>query len=226
MSLILKKRKAGTIYYYQKGASPVLLLLSGTHGDEFGVINPLKQVINKYLSKLPDFIFIPEVSPSAVKKRTRRNGFKNDVNRNFFEKTKDIEAKANMEIVARYKFKLGLTFHEDPQLDSFYLYDSEIMSSKLLHTFKAHIKEQNIGLYSGIDDANDVSLGNVLDDGYITVPAHAKKIIHGDFWDWSLLNGYVKRLLCPEIPGKLGLKNKTFLVDLIFKDLIFPLLNI
>ena len=100
------------------------------------------------------------------------------------------------------------------------------MSSKLLHTFKAHIKEQNIGLYSGIDDANDVSLGNVLDDGYITVPAHAKKIIHGDFWDWSLLNGYVKRLLCPEIPGKLGLKNKTFLVDLIFKDLIFPLLNI
>ena len=126
----LFNKNLGTINYFQKGKSPKLLLMSGTHGDEYGVIQPLKNIIDKYSEKLPDFIFIPEFSPTAVKLKTRRNKFNHDVNRNFFENTDDPEAKTVMNIVANFNFKMGISFHEDIEYDSFYMYDSEKMDAK------------------------------------------------------------------------------------------------
>ena len=226
MNSLLTKKIPGTINYYQKGTKPVLLLLSGTHGDEYGVIDPLKKTIDKYLDKLPDFVFIPEVSPTAVKLKTRRNEFDNDVNRNFFENTDDPEAKSVMDIVAKYKFKLGVSFHEDIEYDSFYMYDSQKMNSDLLNNFKTKVKKLGIGLYSGVDDIHDVTLGVTITNGYFAPSQKSTKITNGDFWEWSLINEYVKRLLYPEIPGNLPLKDKIFLVGLIFKDLIFPILKL
>ena len=224
MNSSLSHKKSGTIDYFQKGTGPILLLMSGTHGDEFGVIEPLKKTIDKYLNKLPDFIFIPEVSPSAVKLKTRRNKFGHDVNRKFFENTDDIEAKTVMNIVSKYKFKLGVSFHEDIEYDSFYMYDSEQMDERMLNNFKANVKELDIGLYSGIDDIKDTTLGQTIVDGYFTPLHKPKKITNGDFWEWSLINNYVKRLLYPEIPTSLNLKEKTILIELIFTDLISSLL--
>lgn len=225
MKFYLKQRKLANINFLQKGTNPTLLLMSGTHGDEYEVIEPLKKIINKYSEKLPDFIFIPEVSPTAVKLKTRRNESGHDTNRKFFDGTDDVEAKTVMNIVTKFNFRLGVSFHEDWEYDSFYLYDSEKMDSKMLNNFKTHIKEKNIGLYSGVDDSRDVTLGSIVHDGYITIPPESEKIIQGDFWDWALVNGFVKRLLYPEIPSNLPLQNKIFLIDLIFQDLIFPLLN-
>ena len=226
MTASLTWKKSGALYYLKKGRQPILLLISGTHGDEYGVIEPLKKIVEKYSDRLPDFIFIPDVSPSAIKLKTRRNKFGHDVNRKFFGDTDDIEAKSVMKIVAKHQFKLGISFHEDWEYDSFYIYDSEQMDSNMLNNFKTNIKKLGVGLYSGIDDIHDVELGSSVRDGYVVDPADLPKLAIGDFWHWSLVNGYVERLLYPEIPSALTIKNKLLLIDLIFKDLIFPLLNL
>jgi predicted deacylase len=138
-SLIEKKYK--TISYYKKGVKPILLLMSGTHGNEYKVIKPLINIVYLYSSKLPDFIFIPEVSPSAVKKHTRENDSNNDLNRKFTEQTDDTEARTIMRIVSNYNFKLGISFHEDPELNSFYMYDCAKMDIDILNNFRVHVKQ-------------------------------------------------------------------------------------
>ena len=45
--------------YFIKGKNPKLLIHSGTHGDEFEVIDIVKKCVLKYEDKLPDFVFVP-----------------------------------------------------------------------------------------------------------------------------------------------------------------------
>ncbi len=86
--------------YFIKGSNPRLLIHSGTHGDEWGVIEPVKLAVKKYEDQLPDFVFVPEVSPSAVMNRTRVNSGSVDLNRSFTEGTNESEVLANMKIIA------------------------------------------------------------------------------------------------------------------------------
>ena len=225
MKTNLIQKKLNNTFYFQQGNNPKLLLLSGTHGDEYEVIDLVNELINKNQDLLPDFIFIPKVSPSAVKLKTRKNQLGNDTNRKFYNHTDDPEAKTVMEIVSNYNFDLGVSFHEDWERHSFYMYDSAKMNYYTLSRFKIALKEIGVRLYSGIDDTSDVTLGNAIKRGYFVIPGSSKRVIHGDFWDWSLTNGFVKRLLYPEIPGKASVQTKKQLVEIIFNYLIFPILK-
>ena len=51
-----------------------LLILSGMHGDEYEVIDCVKNYLAENTG-LPHYEYISEVSPSAVSRKTRRNAF-------------------------------------------------------------------------------------------------------------------------------------------------------
>jgi len=61
------------IPYFLSGNNPQLLIVSGTHGDEFAIISSLDEIIQKYIDDLVPFMYIPELSPSAVRQKTRTN---------------------------------------------------------------------------------------------------------------------------------------------------------
>lgn len=106
----LKIRTVGDIevQYYISGKQPSLLLLTGTHGDELEVIDCLKKTIKINLAQLPEFVFIPEMSPSAVLQKTRLNKDGLDINRHFFDDSDIEEVKAVMKIIGQHQFELGL----------------------------------------------------------------------------------------------------------------------
>lgn len=222
MSKIVKNQ-LGPIEYWKKGDHPSLLIMSGTHGDEYEVIGPLAQIINTYAQQLPDYIYIPEVSPSAVALKTRKNAAGRDTNRSFTESTKDIEAKYTMDIVRPHVFDACFSFHEDPDQTDFYIYDNQKLEETALQKLRNHITQYGISLYTGIDDPLDTTLGHMITDGYASLPADPKKLLHGDFWEWSQHHGVVKRILFPEIPGRLPITNKEFLIKTIFQDILLPM---
>lgn len=214
-----------TVQYYLRGFDPHVLFMGGLHGDEYEVIAPLQKCLVRYSSQIPDYIYIPQASPSAVKRRTRVNKYGRDLNRCFVERTPDEEARSVMNIVRAHTFRLAFVFHEDPDQDTFYVYDSKVLNREALDILIGHIIEVGVGLYSGVDDPSDPTLGHILKDGYVTVPPDRSKLPNGDFWDWSQVNGYVKRLLFPEIPGKASMEVKERLVDIVFRDLVVPLVG-
>ena len=217
------KKQSGPIEYWIKGDRPTLLLMSGTHGDEYEVIEPLKDIVYKCSDTLPDYIFIPEVSPSAVALKTRKNAAGRDTNRSFTESTKDIEARSTMDIVRPYVFDICFSFHEDPEQTEFYMYDNKQMDEGVLQSIRNRIKTYGVSLFTGIDDPLDTTLGHMITDGYASTPADPKKLLHGDFWEWSQHNGIVKRILFPEIPGRLPMPNKIFLLQTIVNEMLIPM---
>src|SRR3989344_8617189 len=86
-------------YYFLKGSHPKLLIHSGTHGDEYEVIDLVEKYIRRYEAKLPDFIFVPKVSPSAVAAKTRKNSQNADINRTFSTNSIDPEVRENIKIL-------------------------------------------------------------------------------------------------------------------------------
>ena len=103
-----------SLFYYQTGENPRLLIHTGTHGDEYEVIDLVMEAVKKYEDYLPSFVFVPVVSPSAVAKRTRNNGRGIDMNREFYSDSDDKEVVANIEILENKEFDLFVSFHEDP----------------------------------------------------------------------------------------------------------------
>jgi len=213
--------------YFIKGENPSLLIVSGTHGDEYEVVPLVEEMVMKYADKLPDFLYVPEVSPSAVALRTRKNKDGLDVNRNFFEETLSQEIKEMMELWKKFKFDLFITFHEDPELKEFYLYDGareednerlKLKEDPALKLLKKDITEAGIGLYNGVDDPNDPNLGYESKDGYINTTIFTKNVSGAE--DWLLITGTAKHIINPEIPGKIPLEKKREIVEAIFKRLL------
>src|SRR3989338_4995521 len=62
------------IRYFQKGESPSVLIISGSHGDEFEIVPLIEFYLQKYEEFMPNFVFVPRVSPSAALTKTRLNG--------------------------------------------------------------------------------------------------------------------------------------------------------
>lgn len=212
----------GPITYHLSGDNPQLLLISGTHGDEYEVISSTKKYVEMYKNRLPPFLFIPECSPSAVKLKTRTNDRGIDLNRSFDKNSSDPEVMAIKEIVSHFQFSLCVSFHEDPQTDQFYLYDSEKMESDKLNTLKVTIKQTGIGLYNVIDDPSDPVLGFKINDGYITLPLDQNEPSTLTFWGWGLRRGIFSHIYNPEIPGKISLNQKDDIVRILFDLLILP----
>lgn len=207
--------------YYIHGSKPRILIQSGIHGDEFEVISSIEKILNKYLDKLPDFLFIPQSSPSAIRLKTRYNQEGIDLNRSFYDGIEDEEVRTNMELVKKYKFELCFSFHEDPQLTEFYLYDSGLFNNtKLLNELKSEIKSIGIGLFTGIDDDEDVTLGFKIEDGYLFSSAATSVSDKGFFTSWLINKGFAKHALVFEIPGRIsqGLEDK--LVGLLIRKLL------
>lgn len=205
------------------GKNPKLLLLSGMHGDEFEVISCVKNYLETNKDALPEFLFIPEVSPTAVSVQQRRNAFGHDVNRQFFDPPTDSEVRSTMEILSPYHFDIALNFHEDPDLaQTFYLYDSgEIPPDKLL-VLRSAVIEAGAGLHTGTDDPLDADLGLHVEKGYISTPYASLPQDAGFSWLWFAKHGITKRDIDIEIPGKAPIVLKQSLVDILLPFFLTP----
>lgn len=212
--------------YHFKGTNPKLLLVSGLHGDESEVVPIVEKVVEKYYEQLPDFLYVPAASPSALKLGTRKNGDGVDLNRSFKPGTTIPEAKALMGLWGQFVFELFIEIHEDPEFDVFYLYDGEkqednkynILKTKKWANLQKDILALGVKLYNGIDDPEDPDLGYMVTNGYAHWP-----MTHNDHGaeNWLMIDECrSKHVLCPEIPGKADLKTKSKIVDAIFRRLI------
>lgn len=218
---MLNIKSRAKIKYYVGGTRPHLLIITGMHGDEFKAVKCVEQAVKKYLNKLPPFVFIPKASPSAVRQRTRFNQEKIDLNRNFFDDTQSSEVKIIMNIVKKYKFDLCVSFHEDPEQEEFYCYDSgEGQNCFKIKGFQQVVCAYGFKLFNGIDDRSDPALGYQFIDGYIGMPPDFYLQNNGTFENWAIRRGIIKRILTLEIPGKLPKNKKQQLVELFFGHVI------
>ena len=202
---------------------PKLLILSGMHGDEYDVISCIKRYLEKNKDTLPNYLYVAEVSPSAVAAKQRQNIFGHDVNRQFFDPPTDPEVKSFMEILTPHHFNLSLNFHEDPDLTgTFYLYDSGQLSEDQLVQLRSQIIEHGAGLHTGKDDPLDANLGFHVEKGYISTPYEVLPADAGFSWVWFAKHGITKRSLDIEIPGKASMELKHALVAVIFSFFLTP----
>ncbi len=211
------KKQQGDIEYYLKGGEPRLLLLSGMHGDEYEVSECLRQYVETHAEALPDFLFIPQISPSAIHQKTRLNILGHDANRSFFDPPVDPEVKDVMDIISPYHFDLCLDFHEDSDLKTAtYMYDSGQLSEGELSRFRTYIKEIGLTTHTGIDDPLDANLGLHVQDGYISTPIHSFPASAGFSGEWLLDHTIAKRMFTLEIPMHAPINIKHMLVTQIF----------
>ncbi len=204
--------------YFVKGNNPRLLIHSGTHGDEFEVIDCVRKSVTKFETSLPDFVYVPVVSPSAVKNKTRLNGSDLDLNRVFFSSSKEPEVVENIKILKKFNFDLFVSFHEDPLSDEYYIYDSGFKKEESLKikTHNEKLKDLGFKLLNGVDDPMDPDLGYEFIEGYRKFVETKGDSVNGMISMWSMFEKEVQTCLTPEIPGLLDIAKKQLIVDTFF----------
>ncbi len=216
----LQEKKLGTISYYQKGEHPQLLIHTGTHGDEWSVIEPTREYILAHTDQLPDFIYVPEVSPSAVAQKTRKNADGLDVNRNFFTTCTHPEVIDNLELINQHSFELFVSIHEDYEFSELYLYDTGLISQEKWQRFTNKLAAINLDTYDGVDDPADPALGHRFVNGYFS-SGHMQPNPHsGNLSDYLLFNHKTKRGILPEIPTQCSTETKRRAIGLVFSELL------
>lgn len=208
--------------YYIKGDNPTLLIHSGTHGDEYEIIDIIKRCVEKYESNLPDFVFVPEVSPSAVKAQTRLTGTGEDINRIFFSNSDNTEVIENIKVFDRHKFETMVSFHEDVGIYDYYIYDSGfgVHESEIVKTHNKKIEKLGIKLLNGVDDPEDPQLNYEFKDGYRKFIEKPGDKNNGMITVWAMTERGVNETLIPEIPGMLDVKEKELIIDTFFVDVL------
>ncbi len=192
--------------------------MSGMHGDEFGVIELVKDYLLANQSKLPNFLYIPKASPSAVRLGTRVNECGLDLNRSFLDSITDPEVDTLKQLFSLYHFKLCLDFHEDlDRTNEFYLYDSEQLSSGELERLRSSLIKTGAELYSGPDDRSDLTLNHQIDRGYFSLPFAAQNPRAGFFSTWANRQGLVNREVTVEVPGRAPSELKAKLIQTVFQ---------
>ena len=195
----MKYQTIGGVKYHVKGTNPQLVIHGGTHGDEYHVIAPLKRVIQRMYDELPDFLFVPAVSPTAVKSKTRENFLGHDMNRVFWGTNSDPEVVANKQILAYASHAVALTFHEDIENNAFYIYDSMQLKQAQLRRLRNAIKSLELPLYDGFDDFEDEQLQYHFVQGYACV--NTAPMYKGPFVDdWARYHSHISRMLTIEVP--------------------------
>lgn len=217
-------KKSGSIQnrFLLKGRAPELEIDCGMHGDEKGVIPLVEAAIFAHLSELPDTLYIPEMSPSAVMQGTRLNAQGDDINRSFLDDSRDSEAQLVMDVLRNYKFKKTVSFHEDRD-DFCYVYDAggeSLEGTSALENMRSQMQSLGVELLDGIDDPADATLGNLFSRGYKHFPVETQKGDSGLSGSWLLSHGVTEKALTVEIPMHLDADVKEKLVDIFFKSLI------
>lgn len=201
--------------------NPTLLIVSGFHGDESGSIPLIEKAIDSNQDKLPPFLFIPRMSPSAVALKTRINKDNVDINRCFIANGKHPESSATISLLEPFTFSIAMEFHEDPQMDAFYLYDIGIRNDmKIIDRILNAVKNLGIELFTGIDDPEDPTLGMEIEDGYIGFDEQPGNTdtAHGFFNKYLLAVNKATRVLTFEVPGIVPYNIKDKIVHAIFKS--------
>ncbi len=205
--------------YFVKGNNPKLLIHCGTYGDEYDVVKHVENAVIKYEEQLPDFVFVPIVSPSAVKLRTRINDNGKDLNRIFFSDSTDPEVLANIEIIGENKYDLFVSFHEDFEFPDYYIYDEGFTNLKqnMILNHNSQISKLGFTLFNGIDDP---ILNNVFLNGYKKIVINKDTRNNGMITSWMLSEGKVLDTLNPEIPMNLDSNSKKKIIDTFFENVL------
>ncbi len=213
--------KSTTLTYYQSSRTPKLLIVSGFHGDEADVVEPLRDTILANTDRLPPFLFIPVACPSAVARGTRLNKNNIDINRFYYLDSPQDEAQALMKLIAGHAFDIAYSFHEHPGETRFYLYDmGDGLEGTKIDKLLLALVNMGIELYNGIDDLEDPTLGVEIVDGYYLEKEEAAKK-HGFFNGYLATSNLAHSHVNPEIPGAISKEKKAAIVQAIFDTLIF-----
>lgn len=222
------------------GERPGVMFLAGLHGDEGGVIPPLRGILTELTADpsrpLGDYIHLLEACPQALEKRTRAvDGV--DLNRQFFASPTIDHPYAGKiaEIIhAHPDLHTLFTFHEDTEEDGFYFYDHPSTTEFEEKDAKVHaIRDRLLGkvqalgipLYTGIDGPG---LGNVVVNGYVVCRADGA---HDNTLEmWAVNKTHVNhpnltRSFAFEVPRRLSQEKKNELLATIFTDFILPYLD-
>lgn len=208
--------------YYQWGDQPRLLICAGIHGDEHSIIPLLEELLASQYQNLPAFVFIPAVSPSAVKAQTRVNERLIDLNRSFYPHCADPEVLAFTGLVADFQFDLALAFHEDNERTEFYLYDTGLVRPRQWRAFTNQIQNNGLEVYTGIDDAHDPHLGFQITNGYHSSAETDGEGCDGCIASYLLQTGTAKRILEIEIPMLVSQAEKTYLLAATLEHFVQP----
>jgi hypothetical protein len=206
--------------YQVHGTNPELLVVSGIHGDEYGVIESVKKSVETYKNELGDFVYVPEISPSAVKAKTRCNCDGIDVNRCFVDDCTCNEALCVQEFLKQYSFIQCVSFHEDLEHTSFYLYDSGDMSDNCLNRLRKDVTSLGVGLLNGVDDDTDEHLGFKFVNGYASKIPNSEGKPVGPIEAWLIRRGVVDRVYGVEVPSMLSQDIKDKLIDKVLYNLV------
>ncbi len=218
---MIEHKNINGLDYWQKGEKPTVLILSGMHGDEFGVIEVVRNYLVANANILPNFLYIPAVSPSAVRLRTRVNERGLDLNRSFKDSIVDHEIDAIKKLLMPHRFQLCLDFHEDlEQVNEFYMYDSAKLPADNLEKLRDNLLITGVELYSGPDDPHDSTLSNHIERGYLSLPFSEHKGESGFFGTWANRAGIIEREVTLEVPGQVAGELKSKLVEVLFGSIM------
>ena len=207
--------------YCLSGKNPRIFITAGIHGDELGVIDSLEKAVGKYASRLPSYLFVPRMCPSAILQKTRVNRDGVDINRHFFNDAPVREVQAIQSLFREYHFITGFSFHEDPCQDCFYMYDSaHFVTKKARARFVGELGKMGVQLFDGVDDPEDATLGHRVRRGIVHVPPGREHADKGTFESWAIGNVIVQHIIVPEVPGKSLQAIKDKLVDAFFRRVI------
>lgn len=216
MNKTCKKLRKENINYYvcaPNKCSKKVLIVSGLHGNEGGVIEPLFTFFNQYENPTTSVVFIPTMCPSALQKRERNNARGHNANRIFDTNSNDPENNVVTSIIIEHApFDLVISFHEDLEYPHTYVYEMGKQCSKTqLKKWQEAVKKIGIHVLNGVDDPNDIDLRNTFVDGY-HYKSHPKQ--NGQFEDWVVAYRYAKRSLTIEIPSSASKDQKRSLIRL------------
>jgi hypothetical protein len=224
---MLTKKYYGQTGYFQKGANPKLLILSGMHGDEAETSHLLHKYLSLDHSWLPDFVYIPFLSPTAIATASRENSSGHDLNRSFLSTLSDPEAIQIANLLKNYRFNLAVDFHEDrDRTTGFYMFDEILHEKSLVNFDNAQQKLQSLGLrmFNGIEDMEDPNLGYNVSDGYIQLTKAKLKPDVGFLSFWLLEQQIIERMFTIEIPKRANHQTKNQIFPIIL-DLAIDNLN-
>ena len=150
-----------------------------------------------------------------------------DMNRMFFSDSKDPEVQANIEVIKDQKFDLFVSFHEDPELNDYYIYDVGYRKDRheLALAHNEILKKNGVTLLTGIDDIEDTSLGFEFVDGYNKMIFPGNEKDDGTISAWVLNRRISPEYLLPEIPGRADKKTKSLIVHSFFNDVILKIFS-